>query len=74
MNHKLDFMVYDLRSITLNLLLQRDDAYDHFLVYILDDAKQTYGVEYSNSGKKSFDSIRFSLPNRFFSIRFDSPI
>ena len=27
-------------------------------------------LEHSNSGKKSFDSIRFSLPNRFF--RFDS--
>ena len=27
-------------------------------------------VEHSNSGKKSYDSIRFSLPNRFF--RFDS--
>ena len=77
MNHKLDFMVYDLRSITLNLLLQRDDAYDHFLVYILDDAKQTYGVEYSNSGKKSFDSIRFDSRYRidfFDSIRFDNLI
>jgi len=27
-------------------------------------------VEHYNSGKKSFDSIQFSLPNRFF--RFDS--
>jgi len=25
-------------------------------------------------GQKIFDSIRFSLPNRFFSIRFDSAI
>ena len=24
-------------------------------------------IEHSNSGKKSFDSIRFSLPNQFFS-------
>jgi len=73
MNHKLDFMVYDLRSITLNLLLQRDDAYDHFLVYILDDAKQTYGVEYSNSGKKvsiRFDSILATESIFFDSIRF----
>jgi len=31
-------------------------------------------IEHSNSGKKSFDSIRFSLPNRFLSIRFDSAI
>ena len=31
-------------------------------------------LQHSNSGKKSFDSIRFSLPNWFFSIRFDSPI
>ena len=28
-------------------------------------------VEHSNSGKKKFDSIRFSQPNRFF-FRFDS--
>jgi len=38
----------------------------------MDDAQQTAvtvllcsAVEHSNSGKKSFDSIRFSLPNQF---------
>jgi len=31
-------------------------------------------LEHSNSGKKSFDSIRFLLPNRFFSIQFDLAI
>jgi len=40
--------------------------------HLLGRRRQGPFLEYFNSGKKSFDSIRYA--NQFFSIRFDSAI